>query len=349
MATSDPLRLATRGSALATRQATRVKDALETHHHDVELVEVSTTGDELRDELVHRLGTKGAFVRSVDEAVLAGDADAAVHSLKDVPTEGETPVVVAAVPERANAGDVLVTPDGVDVADLPEGATIGTGSLRRGAQLQTQRPDLTIEGLRGNVDTRVETVLAPALQREHQALLDDDDADVDAWFEDRTELERRALGREVDTVYDGIVIARAGLDRLTLSETVPMTDLPDDRFVPAPGQGALAVTAADDAVVETIRRALDHPPTRVAVTAERAVLAELGAGCVAPVGVHATVKGPVVAITAQVLAVDGSEVIKDRRELPVEDHVEAARAFAEDLVDRGADDLLTAAQEATTE
>lgn len=256
---------------------------------------------------------------------------------------------MAAIPQRAPAGDVLVTPDGGSVSDLPEGATVGTGSLRRGAQLQAQRPDLTIEPLRGNVDTRVETVLAPALQREHETRLDDDDADADAWFNDLSEIERQALGRDVDTVYDGIVLAHAGLDRLGLTRSVPITELPVDTHVPSPGQGALAVTAADPDLTATIRRALDHRPTRVAVTAERAVLSTLGGGCVAPIGVHATVKGPVVAISAQILSVDGSTVIADSRDLPIDDYVAAARSFAHDLADRGATDLIEAAREVTAE
>ncbi|MFB6105176.1 MAG: hydroxymethylbilane synthase [Halobacteriaceae archaeon] len=349
MTTSDPIRLATRGSALATYQANRVRAALEDHRHDVELVEVSTRGDELREELIHDLGKKGAFVHSVDQTVIDGEADAAVHSLKDVPTEDHAAVEVAAVPDRAPAGDVLVTPDGAGIDDLPSGGTVGTASLRRGAQLQARRPDLTVEPLRGNVDTRIEKVLAPSLQREHQTRLDDDDADAAAWFEDRTELERRALGREIDTEYDAIVIARAGLERLDLPGDVPATPLPIPEFVPAPAQGALAVTANDEAVVTAIRRALDHPPTRVAVTTERTVLATLGGGCVAPIGVHATIKGPVVLVRAQILSLDGDQVIADTRELPVEDHVDAARSFASDLADRGAADLVDAAREVTAE
>jgi len=349
MTTSDPIRLATRGSALATHQANRVRAALEDHRHDVELIEVSTRGDELRDELIHDLGRKGAFVHSVDQAVIDGEADAAVHSLKDVPTEDHAPVEVAAVPDRAPAEDVLVTPDGADIDALPTGATVGTASLRRAAQLRAHRPDLTVEPLRGNVDTRIEKVLAPALHREHQAHLEADDEDADAWFDARSELERRALGREIDTEYDAIVIARAGLDRLNLPGEVPRSPLPLPGFVPSPAQGALAVTAAEDAVITAIRRALDHPPTRVAVTAERTVLSTLGGGCVAPIGVHATIKGPVVAIRAQILSLDGTEVVADTRELPVEDHVAAAREFAATLADRGAADLVDAAREVTTE
>lgn len=345
---SDPIRLATRGSALATRQATQVKTALEAHHHDVELVEVSTTGDAIKDELIHRLGTKGAFVHSVDQAVLDGEADAAVHSLKDVPTEDHADVEVAAVPDRAPPGDVLVTPDGDGVEDLASGATVGTASLRRRAQLKATRPDVTVEPLRGNVDTRVETVLAPPLQSRHQELLEADEG-VEEWFESLTELERRALGREIDTVYDGIVIAQAGLERLELPGQVPQTRLSPTEYVPAPGQGALAVTASDDDTITTIRRALDHYPTRVAVTTERTILATLGGGCVAPVGVYARVQGSVVDVRVQVLSVDGDEVIEAARDLPVEHYVEAARDLGETLAGEGAAELVEAAREVSVE
>jgi hydroxymethylbilane synthase len=166
------LELATRGSDLALWQAHAVREQLTQHRIEVDLVEVETTGDEVREELIHRLGTTGAFVRSLDERVLAGDLDGSVHSMKDMPTDQPDELVVAGVPERGPPGDVLVTPNGTSLADLPEGATVGTASLRRGAQLHATRPDLTIEGLRGNVDTRVEKLLAPSLQREHERRLE---------------------------------------------------------------------------------------------------------------------------------------------------------------------------------
>ena len=153
---TETIRLATRGSELALRQTQRVARALESRRREVELVEVETTGDSVRDELIHRLGRTGAFVRSLDEKVLDGELDAAVHSMKDMPTDQPPELVVAGVPERAAAADVLVTPDGRSLDELPEGATVGTSSLRRGAQLLAARPDLRIEPLRGNVDTRVE-------------------------------------------------------------------------------------------------------------------------------------------------------------------------------------------------
>ena len=381
---TETLRLATRGSDLALRQAGTVRDALSSRRRDVELRRVETRGDQIPDELIHRLGKTGAFVRSLDEEVLAGDADLAVHSLKDVPTEGMDDMVVAGVPERAPSGDVLVHPDGLGIADLPEGAVVGTGSLRRTAQLKTARPDLVVEPLRGNVDTRIEKLLAPGLQAEHERRLiasgearamtaeeggadegsesdgdaaDDESGDepeideefettVEEWFDSLSDLERSAMERKVETEYDAIVLAEAGLRRSDLFREVPTTRLPREEFVPAAGQGAIAVTATDPDVIEAVRSAVDHPRTRVAVTVERTILGELNGGCVAPIGVSALVQGEHVHTRVRVLSTDGTEEVADTRDLPIRSHAKAAESFAADLADRGAADLIAAAREA---
>ena len=380
---TETLRLATRGSDLALRQAGTVRDALSSRRRDVELRRVETRGDQIPDELIHRLGKTGAFVRSLDEEVLAGDADLAVHSLKDVPTEGMDDMVVAGVPERAPSGDVLVHPDGLGIADLPEGAVVGTGSLRRTAQLKTARPDLVVEPLRGNVDTRIEKLLAPGLQAEHERRLiasgearamtaeeggadegsesdgdaaDDESGDepeideefettVEEWFDSLSDLERSAMERKVETEYDAIVLAEAGLRRSDLFREVPTTRLPREEFVPAAGQGAIAVTATDPDVIEAVRSAVDHPRTRVAVTVERTILGELNGGCVAPIGVSALVQGEHVHTRVRVLSTDGTEEVTDTRDLPIRSHAAAAESFATDLADRGAADLIAAARE----
>jgi hydroxymethylbilane synthase len=348
---TDTLRLATRGSDLALRQAQRVADALGSRRREVELVEVETAGDSVRDELIHRLGKTGAFVRSLDEKVIGGEVDAAVHSMKDMPTEFPEKLVVAGVPERAPAGDVLVTPEGTDLANLPEGATVGTSSLRRKAQLLSTRPDLEVEPLRGNVDTRVQKLLAPTLQAEHERRLEAEEAASDEsydrtseeWFDDLTELERRALGREVGTPFDAVVLAEAGLERIGLLETLSFQRLPEP-FVPAPGQGALAVTALDGDLAESLQRDLDHPRTRVETTVERTVLGTLGGGCVAPVGIYALLQGEYVRTRVRVLSQDGTEEIGATRDLPVERHPEAARELAEELAEEGAADLIERAR-----
>jgi hydroxymethylbilane synthase len=366
------IRLATRGSDLARRQATTVKTLLEDRRFEVSLVEVETEGDRVRDELIHRLGRKGAFVRSLDERVLEGDLDAAVHSMKDMPTESPDELVVAGVPERATPGDILVTPNGGTLSDLPENGTVGTSSLRRQAQLLDARPDLTVEPLRGNVDTRVEKLLAPHRQHEHQRRLDaesggetgdessdgdDDDNATEAedapsfertaqeWFEGLSPIERRALERETEIEYDAIVLAAAGLDRIGLARHVDAHDLSATEFVPSPGQGALAVTAVDGEPATAINDAIDHPRTRVETTTERVVLEELGGGCIAPIGVHAVVQGEYLRVHARVQNTAGTEEVSTNRDLPVEHHPDAARDLAADLRERGAAELIAAARE----
>ncbi|MBP1986077.1 hydroxymethylbilane synthase [Halolamina salifodinae] len=384
MSTDRTLRLATRGSDLAMRQATLVQERVGTRRRPVELIEIETEGDRIQDELIADLGRIGAFVHALDQEVADGDCDAAVHSMKDMPTEFAEGMVVAAVSERAAAGDLLVTEDGKAFEDLREGAVVGTSSLRRTAQLLHARPDLDVRPLRGNVDTRIEKLLAPRLQREHErrmdtdeeaqstemrdynidpeGVLDDENADlddpddddefeqsVDEWFESLSEVERAAMGQEYDHEYDALVLAEAGLERSGLRHHIGTSRLPKDKFVPAPAQGAIAVTATDEDVIKRLQQNLDHAPTRVAVTVERTVLSELGGGCVAPLGVHATVQGNSVNVRAQVLSTDGTEVVEGTRDLPIETHAEAAAEFAADLAERGADDLIAAAAAETDE
>ncbi|MDL0137200.1 hydroxymethylbilane synthase [Halobacterium salinarum] len=198
---SQQIRLATRGSDLALRQASEVVDTLEDRRHDVELVEVETEGDRVTDALISDLGKTGAFVRALDQEVMEGTVDAAVHSMKDVPTEVPEDLVVAAVPHRENPADVLVTPDGTDLEDLPPGSVVGTASLRRGAQVQAHRPGLDVEPIRGNVGTRVEKLLAPALHREHER---------------RTEAEKEAQSRDAREQRRGDYTAdiEAGVENL---------------------------------------------------------------------------------------------------------------------------------------
>ncbi len=360
MSTPTAVKLATRGSDLALRQAATVQSELSSRRREVTLTEVDTKGDQIRDELIHRLGKTGAFVRSLDEKVLSGELDAAVHSLKDMPTEMPPELVVAAVPERAPSGDVLVTPEGLELDELPDGAVVGTGSLRRQAQLLAARPDLEVVALRGNVDTRLEKLLAPALQREHEARTEahkagvespenDYDRTPDEWFESLSDLQRDALGRKVETEMDAIVLAEAGIRRSGLFETVNTVRLPRTAFVPAPGQGAIAVTATDPEIISQIRETIDHPRARNETTVERTVLKTVGGGCIAPIGVSAILQGAYVHTCVQVLSHAGEEVIEATRDLPVGDHANAAAEFGSDLRDRGAAELIDAAKDAAEE
>ncbi len=387
---TNTVRLATRGSELALRQATQIRDSLSTRRREVELVTVETRGDEIRDELIHKLGKTGAFVHALDKEVVEGTVDAAVHSLKDIPTEARDELTVAGVPRRAPAGDVLLTPEGLSLAELTEGARVGTSSLRRRAQLLATRPDLTVIPLRGNVDTRVEKLLAPSLQTEHETRLEaagelpddtttdsasgagdsytpaetetDTDTDTDTdesaddgdtefeqsveeWFDSLTDLEREALGRKVEQEYDAIVLAESGLRRSDLLDVAGRSRLERSEFVPAPGQGTIAVTASDPTVSETIRSEIDHPRTRVETTAERTVLSELGGGCVAPMGVYAVLKGDHVHLRTRVQSSDGSDEVADTRDLHVDNYAREARTFAAELADRGAAQLIAEARE----
>ena len=242
------IRIATRASSLALAQARWVADRLRTAHPGLEvtLVEITTTGDADRLSPVTTLTEVGAFVRSVQVAVLDGDADVAVHSCKDLPVDGPDGLV-AFYPERESPWDVLC---GAELAGLIPGAKVGTGSPRRTAQLAAIRPDLVIEGIRGNVETR--------------------------------------LAKVESGEFDAVVLAEAGLRRTGLSHHIG-TRFPVTEMVPAPAQGALAVEAMVGSEPASLLHAIDHAPTRTAVEAERSLLARTGAGCRAALGALATV------------------------------------------------------------
>lgn len=326
--TDDTVRLATRGSRLAMAQAEAIKAEVTAHRRTVELVEVTTTGDELDDALIHELGTTGAFVRALDHEVLDGSVGGAVHSMKDIPTDQHPDLVIAAIPPRGPTEDVLVTGEATDLDELPEGATVGTASLRRRAQLLRRRPDLDIAPIRGNIDTRLTKLFAAAMA---------EDRPVDG----PDELLERAETQSVETMYDGIVLARVGLERADYAAETAFVPLDNPT---AAGQGAIAVTTLDDDFAAWLNDAIDDPRTRVETTVERRVLATLGGGCVAPIAVDAVIQGEHVQVHAQVLDRDGTEIIEATEQLPVADHVAAAETFAAQLVDRGADELVEAAR-----
>ncbi len=245
------LTFATRPSALARWQTQWVARALESAHPGLRCREevITTRGDKVLDRPLPEIGGKGLFTQELEAALLSGRVDAAVHSLKDLPTEMPAGLTVGAVPPRAEVRDALVSARGYTLETLPQGAVVGTSSLRRAAQLLAVRPDLHIRPLRGNVDTRV----------------------------------RKALAGQ----YDAVVLAGAGLVRLELAEHVSQW-LPLEIMLPAPGQGALAVQCrADDKATLALLAAMDDPATRAAVTAERAFLSALGGGCAVPVAAYA--------------------------------------------------------------
>jgi hydroxymethylbilane synthase len=280
------LRAATRGSRLARAQTDLVAALLGV---EVETVVVETAGDRQTDVPIWELGGRGVFVKEVQAAVLSGRADFAVHSAKDLPSSTPEGLTIAAVPERADARDALV---GQRFDALPPGARIGTGSVRRRAQLAWLRPDLTFGGLRGNIDTRLS----------------------------------KAGG------FAAIVVAAAALDRL--GRTSDLTELlPPEVMVPQVGQGALAIEcrAGDESTLAALG-AIEHGPSRRAVDAERAWLAEVGGGCDLPVGAYATVAaGGRVSLTAMVGTSDGRVMLRDAD--AGDDPVEVGRRLARHLLD----------------
>lgn len=354
------------------RQANEVTAALEDRRFDVDIEPVETEGDRVTDALIQDLGKTGAFVRALDERVLEGEVDAAVHSLKDVPTDSPEELVVAAVPRRTTPGDAFVTPEGTMLRDMPEGATVGTASLRRRAQVLNQRPDLTVEPIRGNVDTRLEKLLATSLQAEHERRTEAEeeqrsaehrdrkaagdeninsrnhptfDQDIEEWFSSLSELERSAMERKVETEYDAVVLAQAGLERTGLARDVHYERLEETDHVPAPGQGALAVTMREDSdLLEKVRQALDHPRSRIETTAERIILEGIGGGCIAPLGIYAVLQGDVVHTSVQVFDRDGEHSVSATRDLHVDTYADEAREFADALAEQGATELIEEAK-----
>ena len=245
---------ATRPSALARWQTQWVINSLQKIHPNLECEEkiITTQGDKILDKPLPEIGGKGLFTQELESELLSGAVHCAVHSLKDLPVENPDGLTIGCIPVRAEVRDALISKNGFMLATLPQGASVGTSSLRRAAQLLSLRPDLRTESLRGNVDTRV-----------HKAL---------------------------DGQYDAIILAGAGLTRLGLEKNVTEW-LSLDVMLPAPGQGALAVQCrADDKETLAILSKLEDDSTRKAVTAERAFLSGLGGGCAVPVAAHATVK-----------------------------------------------------------
>lgn len=308
------LRVGTRGSALAMSQTVTLAARFA---GEIEIVEITTKGDIDRSSL-SQLGGTGVFVSALRDALLDGRVDVAVHSLKDLPTAPAAGIELAAVAKREDPRDALCARDGLRFADLPEGATVGTGSPRRAAQLRLARPDLEIVDIRGNVPTR--------LARAQGDAETGDGADLDA-----------------------VVLALAGLKRLGLDDrATDILDLVD--FPTAPGQGALAVEIrADDRTARTAVASTDHASTRAAADAERRVLAGLEAGCAAPLAAHAEVADGMFFLTAIAYAADGSKKLSASHAYTLDstraaELAEAARDVADravaELMEAGAADLI---------
>ncbi len=302
----ETITFGTRGSALARRQTETVAQLLHQHfpHLKIETTIFTTRGDKELSKPLPEIGGKGLFTAELESALRSGEIDLAVHSLKDLPTEDPPGLTIGAVLPRENPADVLVSRAGFTLANLPYGATVGTSSLRRAAQLLAHRPDLQIISLRGNVDTRIKKALNP------------------------------------DGDYDAIVLAAAGLNRMGLTAHISQV-LPFDVMLPAPGQGAVAVQCRiDDTDTRRLLAKIHHSPTLAAVTAERAFLAGLGGGCSIPVGALATQNNGTLTVRGMVAATDGSRLIRVSHRGATADAAQLGVALAQMALEKGAADIL---------
>jgi hydroxymethylbilane synthase len=295
------IRIGSRGSQLALWQANFIREALGGLGHEVAIEIIRTTGDRMQDVAFPPQEGKGIFTREIEESLLERRIDLAVHSLKDLPTELGKEFTLAAIPKRADPRDVLVSERFLSLQELPPGAVVGTGSLRRQAQLRHTRPDLQYIEFRGNVDTRL-----------------------------------RKLG---DGKADAIILAAAGLDRLERTDWIRQR-FPSELLCPAAGQGALAIQCrAGDAETHAAVAPLDDPETRAAVTAERRFLAALGGGCQLPIGAyaHAVPKG-LLSLRGVIAAVDGGSIVSGESQHA--DPCVLGDQLAQQLLETGADHIL---------
>jgi hydroxymethylbilane synthase len=300
------IRIATRKSALALWQAEHVAELLNAlpEVSSVELVPMSTKGDEILDKSLQKIGGKGLFIKELEVAMQAGAADIAVHSMKDVPADMPDGFCLAAVLERANHADALVGRGGCLFDDLPEGARIGSSSLRRQAQLKLMRPDLRVEPLRGNVNTRL-------------SKLDAGD-------------------------FDAIILAAAGLERLGLQHYISHQFTPE-QMLPAAAQGVIGIECLESRTeLQAVLRTLNHDATVQTTAAERAIAKTLQANCQSPVATHAVIAGPTMTVTALVAMPDGSDSIRDVVEGPVDAAEQLGMELANRLLASGAGELLAA-------
>ncbi len=296
------LTIGSRGSQLALWQAHWIQDRLRQLGEESRIEIIHTSGDRITDVPLARVGGKGLFTKEIEEALLAGAIDVAVHSMKDVPTGVSPGLAIAAIPQREDPRDAVV---GLAIADLRQGARVGTSSLRRSALLRALRPDLVVESVRGNVDTRL---------------------------------------RKLDEgQFDAILLASAGLRRLGLADRI-VEVLDPEAMCPAVGQGALAVeTRADGGHAEQICRRLDHAATRAAVTAERALLAELGGGCQTPMGAHAWQADGALKLRAVVISPDGRSIVRREGSGAPAEAATLGVALGRELLAAGAQEILDAA------
>jgi hydroxymethylbilane synthase len=301
--TKQALRIGTRGSALALWQAEWVKTQLQQFWPAlaVDFVIIKTSGDKIQDVSLSTVGGKGLFVKEIEEALLTGAIDLAVHSMKDVPGELLDGLTISAVPEREDTRDVLITRHGETLAELPAGTRVGTSSLRRQALLLALNPGLRVEMLRGNVDTR--------------------------------------LRKQREGVVDATVLAAAGLKRLGITPEHSCV-LDDQEFLPAIGQGALGIETRTEEEVMSLVQPLHHRDTAIAVSAERAFLRRMGGSCRTPLAAKGTVSNGTVQLRALVASPDGKRVICGEQSGPIVDAEQVGVVLAEQLLAQGGKEIL---------
>jgi len=300
----ETIRIGTRGSMLAVRQSGMIKAALEKLWPDisVELKIIRTTGDKITDVPLAKVGGKGLFVKEIEDALLDGSVDIAIHSMKDVPADLPEGLEIVAVPEREDPRDALILRRGSEMGDLARGAVIGTSSLRRAAQVLKMRPDFEVRTLRGNLETR--------------------------------------LRKLEEGLYDAIILAAAGLRRMGWEDRITLF-LDPAEFIPAIGQGALGIEArSDDQRVRRLLAPLDHPESAVAVRAERSLLKVLEGGCQVPIGGYARVIGQNIELVGTVASLDGREVFRANGTAPGGEAVELGARVAAELLESGAKHIL---------
>lgn len=298
------IRIGTRGSALAVWQAEWVRSQLLNLRPEchVELVKIKTTGDKILDVPLAQVGGKGLFVKEIETALLEGRVDLAVHSMKDMPAEVPPGLCIGVIPERENPLDVLISRNGHEFEGLPKGARVGSSSLRRGAQVRHARPDITVHPLRGNLDTRLR------------------------------KLETEGL--------DAIILAAAGVKRLGLEDRITEY-IPETLMLPAIGQGALSIEVReDDETIRGLIAPMDHRQTHLAVESERAFLARLEGGCQVPIAGHARVTKDRIELTGLVAEVDGSVLLRETVNGPVDRGEALGLELADRLLAQGARQIL---------
>ncbi len=301
MSSTSKIRLGTRSSALARWQADWVTGELQRRGVDVELVLIATSGDRQQGP-IEAIGGQGVFTKEIQRALLDGRVDLAVHSLKDLPTDEVAGLCLAVVPPRAAVADALICRAHGSLDELPEGAVVGTGSLRRRSQLLHVRGDLQMKDLRGNVDTR--------------------------------------LGKLASGDYDAVILAEAGLQRLGHADRITQR-LPMSVMLPAVGQGALGLeTRSDDRATIDWLSKLDHPPTHQAVVAERSLLSALQGGCLAPIAALGRVEGSQLQLAGRVLSLDGKQRLEAEDTAAASEAVQLGNRLADDLLSQGAGELV---------